>query len=216
MPELLRELLDPRGTPGCLARDSPTSLIHVWCQIDKAFQEDGLVQPKLRNGSGIAETPSSSPIAKDLLAAYCTENIRYVIGETESMLVASDEINPMMVPSDDDTASLRTSKAKLVAINRKLKDGLDADKNRLSRLNRYLQSRPNYPDILAAQSAAKNDIARMNALVTSGSCGECISPGLDTSETMKCMNVCSTRAMPDFPSIQNKVQSCHNLDWLLF
>jgi len=185
--------------------------------FDETTRSDGppsAVQPKLRTGTGIAETPSSSRTGTDLHAAYCTEVIRNFIGEAESML--SQENSYSTVPNVDDTAAVRTSKAKLEAANRKVKDGLDSNKNRLSRLNRYLQSRPNYPDILAAQKAAKNDIARINALVTSEACSACFSPDADTSETTKCMNECSTRVMPDLPSIQNKRQSCQNLGWLPF
>ena len=190
----------------------------VFDESTHSYGPPSAVKPKLRTGTRIAETPSSSPITTDLHAAYCTEVIRNLIGEAESML--SEENSYSTVPNVDDTAAVRTAKAKLEAENRKLKAGFDSNQNRLSRLNRHLRSRLNYPDILAAQKAGKNDIARLNALATSEACSECMSSyldhTLDNTETTKCVNECSTRVMPDYPSIQNKRQSCHNLEWLPF
>jgi clan AA aspartic protease (TIGR02281 family) len=174
------------------------------------------VRPELRTGTGTTRArPSSSPMETDMHAAYCTEVIRNLIGFAESML--SQDNSYSTVPNVDDTAAMRTDKAKLEAANRKVKAGLDSNQNRLSRLNLYLVPRltdRNVIGIVGAKNTAKNDIARMNALATSGTCSECTSPDLDTSETTKCMNECATRVMPDFPSIQNKRQSCQNLEWL--
>lgn len=171
--------------------------------FDESTRSDGppsAVQPKLRTGTGIAETPSSSRIATDLHAAYCTEYIRYLNGLAESML--SQENIDITVPNVDDTAAVRTSKAKYEASLRRVKADLASRKAILIKLNRYLQSRPTYPDLLTAQEAAKNDIARLNALGTSG-CSEC--------ETTKCVNECTTRVMPDYPSIQKRRAACQNL-----
>lgn len=109
----------------------------------------------------------------------------------------------------DDTAALRATKAKPEAANRRVKADLAARRAILKKLNRHLQSRLTYPDLLTAQELSKNDVARLDALAMSGVCSEFAEPGMDTR-----WNECVAREIPDFPSIKDRRAACQNLEGL--
>lgn len=169
------------------------------------------VEPEKGTDTGIAEASSSPPIATDMHAAYCTEVIHNNIRATEEFL---SRPNNSEVSDVADTESSRAAKAKVNASTVKLKADLDFQKSMFQRLNLYLLPRltdRNLIGIVGAQSTAKNDIARISA--NSSACTYCAQQQ-DTEGTMKCINECATRLVPDFPSIQKKLKSCQNLEWL--
>jgi hypothetical protein len=50
-------------------------------------------------------------------------------------------------------------------------------------------------------------------IAATSDCNECVtSTGIDA----KCLRECATRTMPDLPSVQQKQESCRNLEWLPF
>jgi clan AA aspartic protease (TIGR02281 family) len=174
------------------------------------------VRPEVRSGTGIARAPiSSPPIDTDLHAAYCTEVIRNIIREGDTLNSQSDNSAVSSLP---DTEATRTLKANLEASTRRAKADIAALHVILGKLNRYLRLRVTESDpigIVAAKNEAKSDWARMMA--AGSDCNECFaSPDSDTSTIAKCINECSTRTMPDLPSVQQKLGSCQNLEWLPF
>jgi hypothetical protein len=171
----------------------------------------------LLTGSGIAQVPEPLPPTEtDLHAAYCGEVIKVEIGMLEKGLASwvSDEFT---TPSAADSEELRAAKARLADGKRTVRAGLESEKAILRKLDLYLLPRILRLDpygILAAQTAARDDLARVGSVALS--CNSECPPSLESGALKTCTTECTTRAMPDFASIQKKLKSCQDLEWLPF
>jgi hypothetical protein len=152
--------------------------------------------------AGAQEIP---PNDTDLHASYCMEINR-----------ALAEITRPLVPSTADGAGSNAGTDVLSETTKAILSGINA---RFNKLRLYLLPRLMYIDpagIVAAQTAAKADWARVQS-VTDRCINECPLPkSSDLSPYTKCNSECSTRLMPDLASVQTKLKSCSNLDWLPF
>ncbi|MGO9512564.1 MAG: hypothetical protein ACLP2F_02835 [Steroidobacteraceae bacterium] len=158
----------------------------------------------LLTGAGIAQTPLTSPPNEtDVHAAYCIEVIKYQIRLGESILASQDKNT---VPG-----------AAAAAPSEAIKANIDTQRATLRKLNLYLLPRLVDLDqirIAGAKSTAKDDLARFNSAMSACQSQCPMSPGFDAGALRKCAAECATRAMPDFATIQMKLESCQDLQWL--
>jgi hypothetical protein len=171
----------------------------------------------LLTGSGIAQVPEPLPPTEtDLHTAYCREVINAEIGTLEDG-IAKFPNDEYTAPSADDSDEVRAAKARLAENKRTVRAGLETEKAILRKLDLYLVPRIVRLDpygILGAQSAAKDDMARVTS-APSNCRNECPA-SLESNALIRCVTECATRAMPDLASIQKKLRACQNPDWLPF
>jgi hypothetical protein len=168
--------------------------------------------------SATAQAPlSAQPTETDLHAAYCTQALQTVVTEGESMLSSFSGPEYSTVPGPNDPPALRESKAKSAASTRASKAELESQKAMLRRLDLYLKPRIfdlNPMGLVAAKRAAQEDWHRIGS--ATASCQNECPLTLESDAITKCYTECSTRAMPDLPTIQKKLMSCLTLEWLPF
>jgi hypothetical protein len=166
--------------------------------------------------SAVAQAPAlMQPTETDLHAAYCIQTLSYGIEAAESVLASVP--NTSTVSDAADSEEVRTAKANLESTNRTIRANLDSHRAMARKLNLFLQPRAFNLDplgLLSAQQSAKDDWARVKS-ATSGCQSQCPT-SLETSALAKCNTECVTRAIPDLPTIQKKVKSCYELEWLPF
>ena len=167
----------------------------------------------------MAQTPpmSTPPTETDLHAAFCTQVLKTLIAD--SMNHVSDLSGPeySTVPNPNDSPELRASKEKAEAANQESKASLESQKAMLRRIDLYLK--PRFFDLdplplAAAKRAAQEDWKRMQSAMST--CTSKCPMSLEADALIKCNSDCAKRAMPDLPTIQQKMQSCLNLKWLPF
>ena len=165
-----------------------------------------------------AQAPlSAQPTETDLHAAYCTEALRATIAESESILSSLSGPEYSTVPGPNDPPALRESKAKSAAANQASKAQLESEKAMLRKLDLYLKPRIfdlNPMGLVAAKRAAQEDATRIGAAISG--CQSACPMTFGNNDDTKCYSACATRAMPDLPTIQKKLRSCLNLEWLPF
>ena len=152
---------------------------------------------------GVVNAQSVPPNETDLHASYCIEVNNSYVDYSRTALSTLNNEPPSAVKDEDLKAILAASNA----INANLK-----------KLQLYLVPRLAYIDrlgLLGASGAATDDLARIRS-ATSMCEDKCPAP--NTSKGMdgytKCVSDCA--ALPDLASIQKKLKSCSELDWLPF
>lgn len=143
------------------------------------------------------------PNETDLHASYCIEVNNSYVDYSQTALSTLNNEPPSAVKDEALKAILAASNA----INANLR-----------KLQLYLVARLSHIDplgLLGASGAAKDDFARIRS-ATSMCKDKCPAP--NTSEGMdgytKCVSECA--AIPNLASIQKKLKSCSELDWLPF
>jgi hypothetical protein len=166
----------------------------------------------------MAQAPlSGQPTETDLHAAYCTQALKYTIEWSQSSMTLLSRPEYSTVPGPNDPPELRASKAKAEASMREMRANLESQKAMLRKLDLYLKPRIFNLDpipLVAAKRAAQEDWDRIGS-ATSACQNEC-PMSLQADALTKCNNECASRMMPDLPTLQKKVKSCLNLEWLPF
>lgn len=170
-------------------------------------------------GRALAQTPamSSLPTETDLHAAFCTQALKTLIAEGESSMRFFSGPEYSTVPNPNDPPELRASKEKAEASNKEMKATLESERAMLRKIDLYLKPRILNLDpvpLLAAQRAAQEDWERIQSAVSN--CQNKCPMSLSADAATKCNNDCATQTMPDFPTVQHKMKSCLNLEWLPF
>jgi hypothetical protein len=178
----------------------------------------GAISLLLLAGGSMAQAPmSGQPTVTDLHAAYCTQVLKYIIEGSESSVTLFSGPEYSTVPGPNDPPELRASKARAEASKREMKASLESQKAMLRKLDLYLKPRLFDLDpipLVAAKRAAQEDWDRIGS--TTSACQNECPISLEADAATKCNNECATRAMPDLPTIQKKMKSCVNLEWLPF
>jgi hypothetical protein len=153
----------------------------------------------------VVNAQTMPPNETDLHASYCIEVNNSYVDYSQTALSTLNNEPPSAVKDEALKASLAASNA----INANLR-----------KLQLYLVPRLSYIDplgLLGASGAAKDDLARIRS-ATSMCEDKCPTP--NTSEGIdaytKCVSECAARTIPDLASIQKKLKSCSELDWLPF
>jgi hypothetical protein len=164
-----------------------------------------IVLPLLLACVGVVNAQTTPPNEADLHASYCIEVNNSYVGYSQAALSTVNNEPPSAAKDD----ALKTILSAANAINANLR-----------KLQLYLVPRLSHIDplsLMGASGAAKDDLARIQA-ANSACQGKC--PKAYTSEGvdayMKCVAECTALAIPDFASIQKKLKSCSELDWLPF
>jgi len=155
---------------------------------------------------GVVNAQTMPPNETDLHASYCIEVNNFYVGYSQTALSTLNN-GPPSAAKDD---ALKTILSAANAINANLR-----------KLQLYLVPRLSHIDplgLMGASGAAKEDLARLQS--ANSACQDKCAKAAYTSEGidayMKCVAECTALAMPDLASIQKKLKSCSELDWLPF